>query len=181
MNRRAKHYHRVNSNLVPTITRRKERLTRIAANKRKRDVGLRSNQLAGESILLDDRFIGRDGWPISLRAYIRHIEDPTYRTVACDWYRGIRVSTVWMGKFWPLGFGPDSYFLFETIVFVDGKGADQRRYKTEAEARQGHAYMLAGVKKLMTPRNPGTRMSDAEKAIHDGFRKLLLDDLEGVE
>lgn len=146
MNRRAKHYHYVNRNLVPTITRRKERLTRIAANKRKRRLNHATKAMATRSIIYrDERFIGRDGWPISQRAYLKHMGDPYYQCIASSWYRSIRVSTVWMGKFWPLGFGGE--FLFETMVFWRSKSMGlQLRHLTEAEALNGHFEVLAEVK-----------------------------------
>lgn len=145
MNRRAKHYHYVNRNLVPTITRRKERLTRIAANKRRRSQNHATKAMATRAIYLDDRFIGRDGWPISQRAYLKHMGDPDYQCIASSWYRNVRVSTVWMGKFWPHGFGGE--FLFETMVFWRHKDLGlQQRYRTEAEALRGHSEVLVAVK-----------------------------------
>lgn len=81
--------------------------------------------------------------------YLRLQTDPDYVIVACDWHKGVKVSTVWLGRNWPTGFGND--YLFETMVFIAGTGADAVRYKTEAEAIQGHAKMLEEIKLRMAP------------------------------
>lgn len=58
----------------------------------------------------------------------------------------ILVSTVFLGmdhNFW--GEGPP--ILFETMVFRDGHGDEQRRYATWQEAYDGHYEMVKAMKK----------------------------------
>lgn len=159
MSRHKKTHHYLFPQIHSSMTRRKVRLLRIRHNKRMRKLGLSSKRFAPtvQSLYRDEPFIGRDGWPISARAYLRHREDANYSTVACDWYKSVMVSTVWLGKLWPDGF---SNFLFETMVFVNGKDEHQRRYRTEAEARRGHAQMLEQVKRDVGSKPRAHRRSD---------------------
>lgn len=67
------------------------------------------------------------------------------RVVAQDWPRpDVMVSTVFLGIDHRFG-GGGPPVLFETMVFRNGDGDDQRRYCTWAEAEAGHAEMLKAV------------------------------------
>lgn len=67
------------------------------------------------------------------------------RHVANDWFKEVRVSTVFLGldhSF--LLAGPP--LIFETMVFGGPLDQEQERYSTWDEAEKGHAEMLAKVK-----------------------------------
>lgn len=94
-------------------------------------------------------YYNRAGEPIDLMQWAHLMEDHDYKvveqTVVNDRWL---VSTVWLGI--DHGFlGPP--MIFETMVFAQGQPADDwevRRYATEADARVGHADMVAVVEAL---------------------------------
>lgn len=79
----------------------------------------------------------RDGRPTDKAGWAAKQADPTYTRLAADRVgEGLFVSTVWLGT------APS---VFETRVFLDEtqESVDAAGYATEAEARAGHAAMLA--------------------------------------
>ena len=85
----------------------------------------------------------RDGRPTDRTGWADKQRDPAYVRVAADGAgAGLFVSTVWLG----VADGPTRPpEIFETRVFIDAtqESLDSRRYATEAEARAGHAEMVA--------------------------------------
>jgi hypothetical protein len=72
------------------------------------------------------------------------------RTTVSNASESFDVSTVWLGI--DHGFGDGAPTIFETMVFRSGKWTDLEcaRYATEAEARKGHATMVATVAGWLT-------------------------------
>jgi hypothetical protein len=88
----------------------------------------------------------RDGQPMTFEAWIEAYHPQNFtrcRRIAQDTTPGGHiVSTVWLGLDHSFGEGPP--LIFETMVqLVSGDWVDQQRYSTEAEARSGHAEVLA--------------------------------------
>lgn len=86
------------------------------------------------------------GFPISLADYGRLFEDVEYRRVAeTTLPDGRWVSTVWLGL--DHSFGGKKPLIFESMVFASTKegseSLDCRRYATLAEAKEGHAEVVA--------------------------------------
>jgi hypothetical protein len=75
-------------------------------------------------------------WAMWMEDADRHVRD-TFRD-------DVRVSTVFLGlDHNHFGAGPPA--LFETMVFVNGRGVDCEQYSTWAEAEQGHENAVAKV------------------------------------
>lgn len=88
-------------------------------------------------------YTDKAGNPISMKEWSKLLSDGEYKRIgATTLPDGKRVSTVWLGLNY--GFGGTPLY-FETMVFPpDSMGAlDCERYATEAEARAGHAAMVA--------------------------------------
>ena len=89
----------------------------------------------------------RDGTPCTLEEFARRFEDPLEREVwTSELADGVMVSTIWLGINHSFGDGPPR--LFETAVFHGMKQIRAnlaRRYSTEAEARAGHAAVVAAL------------------------------------
>lgn len=84
----------------------------------------------------------KKGEPISLLECGRLREDRTYSTVmTTNLDNGLLVSTVWLGLNHAHLGGPP--LIFETMVFGGDRDGDCERYATEAEARAGHARVVA--------------------------------------
>lgn len=67
------------------------------------------------------------------------------RHVALDYYRGIRISTVFLGLDHRFG-GVGRPILFESMAFGGVLDQQERRYCTWDEAVEGHAQLLQDVK-----------------------------------
>jgi hypothetical protein len=85
------------------------------------------------------------GQPITYEQWAELFADE--RHIGHDRIGNVTVSTVWMGTVW-MGISnfEDPPLIFETMVF--GGPLDQQtwRWATEAEARAGHAHVLADVR-----------------------------------
>lgn len=94
----------------------------------------------------------REGQPISHDQWGRlRQDDPEYFRVAVSDVAppSVHVSTVWLGLNHQYGAGPP--LIFETMIF--GGQHDQwcMRYSTEAEAKEGHARVVAAIEKGTDP------------------------------
>lgn len=94
-------------------------------------------------------YYDRGGRPITRDEWTTKFEDHDYKVVEQTFIRNrYLVSTVWLGldhQMWP-GAPP---MIFETMVFDGEHSRDDltmQRYSTEAQARVGHAEMVAEVK-----------------------------------
>lgn len=89
----------------------------------------------------------RQGKPISLEEWGELHRNPTYKILQQDDLPGVgMLSTVWLGL--DHGWGESAPIIFETMSFpTDAPNAIQERYSTEAEAREGHARLLAELLK----------------------------------
>ena len=94
----------------------------------------------------------REGQPINSEQANALLGDMAYKRVALteiasasDPEVSFRVSTVWLGV--DHNWGGGQPILFETMVFGGGEEQDQSqwRWHTEAEARTGHAEIVASV------------------------------------
>lgn len=142
------------------MSRRARRRWHRAATKRVREVKCASTRLARVPDTIGTLIpsYGRDGRPISFRAYAVHMEDPRYRVLAQTRVPGHVVSTIWVGVdhrgiFWqhhPSGVGRTPRpLIFETKVFPHVREGlfsttemQEERYATEAEALAGHAAIV---------------------------------------
>jgi hypothetical protein len=97
-------------------------------------------------------WFGRDGQPLDTETANRLLGDMDYKRVgltrvtsSSDPDAEFTVSTVWLGIDHSFGDGPP--LLFETMVFGGGESQDQTQWRwgTEAEARAGHAEIVASV------------------------------------
>lgn len=92
-------------------------------------------------------YFDRNGKPMELMEWARAFEDGAGRVVERTELPGdVSVSTVWLGLDHQFGAGPP--LIFETMVFGGDLDGEQERYSTEAEARTGHAAMVARVGRL---------------------------------
>lgn len=98
-------------------------------------------------------YFDRTGEPISVDEYCRLTGDKEYRRVAFDRLPdGREVSTVWLGL--DHGWGGTEPIIFETMIFggsADFEGENQWRYRTEDEAKLGHATIVSALLKGETP------------------------------
>ena len=93
------------------------------------------------------KFLDRSGSPITDAQWLAAMADERYRLVGLHLVAGLVVSTVWLGfdaapDLSPVEhFGP---FIFESIVTELGSGdvVEVRRYRTNVDARQGHAELV---------------------------------------
>ena len=109
-----------------------------------------------------ERTYDREGRLLSWDEYLdMKYHDPEYRRIGSDMIGDFWVSTVWLGIDHDLsGQGPP--LIFETMVFTgpkDPRAADprplgedvyQQRYATEAEARAGHAAVVAALRERIS-------------------------------
>jgi hypothetical protein len=94
---------------------------------------------------------GKDGEPISFRAWAELFGQEDYKRVAETTVGSYWVSTVWLGI--NHNFMGDPPLIFETMVFntVDGSLADDKymeRYSTIQQAEQGHGHIVEMVRQL---------------------------------
>lgn len=88
----------------------------------------------------------KDGTPITVMEWAQKYRDEAYSRIAeTSLAEGRWVSTVWLGVNQGFGAVP---LIFETMVFARegaalGEVLDSARYATEADAREGHAEMVA--------------------------------------
>lgn len=103
----------------------------------------------GERCLTFDR----QGRPISSDRMEELLRDESYRRLEfttieagdlSDPKTGAYVSTIWLGLDHGLGFGAP--IIFETEAMRRGKLCEGRRYATEAQARAGHAKVVAIIR-----------------------------------
>ncbi|HUR17366.1 MAG TPA: hypothetical protein VMZ51_00325 [Acidimicrobiales bacterium] len=97
-------------------------------------------------MLPEGLWFDREGRPIDVTEMVRLSQDASYRVVARDWVGDVEVATVWLG--FDHSFRSSRPVLFETVVFGGRMDQYSRRYTTEAEARKGHAKVLASVQGL---------------------------------
>jgi hypothetical protein len=96
-------------------------------------------------------FYDRQGRPIELMEWARLRENPLNVVVARSAFGedednpDVLVSTVWLGvdHSWT-GEGPP--IIFETMIFGGALDGEQRRYATEAQAHEGHGYVVGLVR-----------------------------------
>ena len=94
--------------------------------------------------LLDGGFYDRDLKPITFDDWMRLFEDLSYQQIEHTITRdGTEVSTVWLGISRPRQAQGQPRWIFETMIATAADAADFRRYHTEAEARAGHAALVA--------------------------------------
>ncbi|HET7486759.1 MAG TPA: hypothetical protein VFJ85_02440 [Acidimicrobiales bacterium] len=100
-------------------------------------------------MLHDGLWFDRDGKAIGPKEMARLCRDHDYKVVAKDFVGFVEVCTSWVG--FDHSFRGSEPLIFETYVF--GGRLDQycRRYTTEAAAREGHAKVLATVRRLHPP------------------------------
>ena len=105
------------------------------------------------------KYRDKEGNQISPEKMEALLGDPNnYRMVARDYYKNLRISTVWLGvPFWggtaDDGFYPDCYF--ETMIFDDSKKDNREwsslyleRYRILQEAQEGHKKIVQDTKLL---------------------------------
>lgn len=92
------------------------------------------------------RFFDRAGHPMPFFAWTKAFGDAEGRVLARDDVAGQRVVTVWLGY--------DSSdpregqaLIFGTIICVPNEDAEETLYATEAEARAGHARIIARLRR----------------------------------
>lgn len=81
-----------------------------------------------------------DGNPVTMRQWARLMERKRrkgYGRIGRDEFRGVTVSTVWLGLDHGFGRG-DTPIIFETMVFGGRWDDETFRYATKGEAAQGH-------------------------------------------
>lgn len=100
-------------------------------------------------------FFDRKGRPIDTLTWGRLFGNMAYQSLANDYIRGVRVSTIWTGTNTEVC-GPP--MIFETMVFVDPyserwftSGVLQVQYPTEEAAFTGHAEAVALVRRHVPP------------------------------
>lgn len=87
----------------------------------------------------------RSGEQISMLEWTLLFEDVAYRVVEQTQVEQLLVSTIWLGLDHGFGTrGEDQPLQFETMVLPDFDF--QARYRTEAEARAGHAKAVEAVR-----------------------------------
>lgn len=104
----------------------------------------RANEL--DALDMDGECFDRDGNRITIGEWtVLFARGMNYRLVRVDDVGKWKVSTVWFGL--DHGVSDGHLEIFETMVFHeesdDGEGHLTQRYATEAEARDGHADIVA--------------------------------------
>lgn len=89
-----------------------------------------------------DWYYDRAGQPITQDEWIALMARRDYKIVAQHQVGESWVSTVWLGL--DHGFR-GSPMIFETLVFGGRLGDEMERYSTEAQAWEGHAWMVGRV------------------------------------
>lgn len=86
------------------------------------------------------KYWNRDGTEIEEAEFLRLYGDRAYRLIAEDVVGGKKVTTVWLGRDFELEMGwHDKPKPFGTMLWPDV----ELRWETEAEAREGHAKIVA--------------------------------------
>jgi hypothetical protein len=102
----------------------------------------------------------RDGKAIGVAEMVRLCQDTGYRVVARDFVGKVEVCTVWLG--FDHSFRGRHPVLFETVVFGGRMDQYVRRYGTEQAARDGHAKVVASVRRLSDESQPRSGQARAE-------------------
>ena len=97
-------------------------------------------------MLHEGLWYNREGKAIGVAEMVRLCRDHDYRVVARDFVDKVEVCTVWLG--FDHSFRGREPVLFETVVFGGRMDQYHRRYTSEAAAQEGHARVLASVRRL---------------------------------
>lgn len=106
-----------------------------------------ANDPPARKMWLDPRLLhfNRSGEQISMLEWTMLFEDRAYRVVEQTQVEQALISTIWLGIDHGFGArGEDQPLQFETMVLPDTEF--QARYRTEVEARAGHAATVEAVK-----------------------------------
>jgi hypothetical protein len=96
------------------------------------------------------QYYGRDGRLISTREMSRLFgSDNQKRQIGRDDIDGVLISTVHLVLDHSFGQGPP--LIFETMIFGGPHDQWQDRYSTEAEAKAGHARVVAALRERREP------------------------------
>ena len=86
----------------------------------------------------------RDGEPTDLDGFCRIVESGETVVEQTEIGTHVMVSTIFLGIDQSLGTPPP--ILFETLIMGGPHSYETTRYTTEAEAREGHARVVAAVR-----------------------------------
>lgn len=89
-------------------------------------------------------FYTRDGEPTDLDGFCRIVESGETVVEQTEIGTQVMVATMFLGIDHSLGTPPP--ILFETMIFGGPHSYEHTRYPTEAEAREGHARVVAAVR-----------------------------------
>lgn len=100
------------------------------------------------------RYYSRDGHPITIDQWVQAFNDNSllHDQINDD----VRVSTIYLGLDHSFGEGPP--LIYETMIFGGEFDSDCERYTTEAQAREGHAAMLAKAREGVVVAKRGWRV-----------------------
>lgn len=88
---------------------------------------------------------GHEAVPVaSVQEWAKEFHSQNRHVAVTEVAPGVTVSTVFLGL--DHGFGDGPPLLFETMIFSDYGGGDERRYSTWAEAELGHMEEVERLK-----------------------------------